>query len=795
MGVSYLLRGMKGPLGGSDTDTAALPDPDAIPSERDEETEGGKLGPLLDEPSEKKVVAAVVKNWKSQDEGLSRHLAEVEQAEGWRRAERWVYIRRTNNDRQYEVWRPPGIDRLPPLPDKVDELCRRLAAQMTVDGPELEAEPTSGEEADTESAEMASRILEVEGGESGWNFRLLVEGAIDIATTQKSAFGHVWVNPVGRGEKPVTVMAHPAAQQYDPANPEAVQTGPPSVDPATGQQVPGQPTADLVTKFLEQDGTTLADQESATTMRRWRPWVEIKLLGVRHVRFLPEWCRGIGDADGCIVADYVTIGELKQRYPETVGKMVVADLKKLVNWKPFEDFHLLPDHVRATEKIGTWMNREEVPDDAVALALWEYHRQSPVYPKGAQVCVGGNEFVLGKDTLEVHVERPDGSEVPEILEIPVSQNKCLNDWVGLSPQGHALVTKMGPWNEVMATQWVAVGEWLDRANNPFMFLPAGSNLAGSPDQVAVRDGRPIIVAGGEPVMERVAPLAPEVKEWYDRAVAGLNSASLLSETANATELPNVNSGVQANTIIHQVQVAMSSVQANATDFLIRTGRLVLQRLRANITVPETVRYVGDDASYRADEWRGADLFGTRDVRLKRGTFTGLNPDQKRALIFQDVQMQVLPLEDAAESLIEGTTAKVGLEDDPVRLRIKRQVEAFLDEGAPFEPLPVDDVPVIAAKRFRELAKRMMSTRFSALEPEQKQAYAAEYDRARQAAGVMTKAEEAQAAQAQAAQAMEQQVAMEARKAEIRQQADIGKMQTEAEIESTIPAKQPTLSVS
>ena len=43
--------------------------------------------------------------------------------------------------------------------------------------------------------------------------------------------------------------------------------------------------------------------------------------------------------------------------------------------------------------------------------------------------------------------------------------------------------------------------------------------------------------------------------------------------------------------------------------------------------------------------------------------------------------------------------------------------------------------------------------------------------------------------------MEQQVAMEARKAEIRQQADIGKMQTEAEIESTIPAKQPTLSVS
>ncbi len=774
MGVSYLLRQMAGPLGG-DESSAKDGEPEALASERDATVEA--RGPLLDEKNAKKVRAAVLKNWTSQDEGLSRTLAEIEQAEGWRNAERWVYLRRGNNDRQWEVWRPPGIDRLPALPDKVDELCRRFAAQLCVDAPKLEGVPATGEEPDIESAELVDTIFEVEGGESGWNFRLMVEGAIDISTTQKSAFAHIWVNPVGGGERPVTVMAHPEATQYDEQDPKACELGPPPIDPATGQQaidpttgqpVPGQPTADLVTKYLAKDRRTLEPYESANTLMRWVPRVCYKLLGARHVRFLPEWCRGIGadDTDGLVVADYRSIGELKQWYPQTVGTWDNDQLKKLVNWKPFEDELLLPLHARKPEKVGTWLNKDEVPDDAIALVLWEYHRQSPVYPKGAEVCVGGADAALCQKTLEVEVERPDGSKVPEVLEMPVSQCRNLNDWVGLSPYGQALVTKMGPWNEMMAQQWVALQEFLDRLNNPFMFLPLGSAV--QPDQLAQRDGRPILVNGreGQPMMEEVPDLSSEIGRWYELAVTGLNSASLLSETANATELPSVNSGVQANTIIGQVLVALSSSQANATDFLCRTGRLILQRLRAFSTVPQTVKYEGDDGAFKADEWRGADLYGAKDVRLARGTFTGMRDDQKRARIIEDVQLQVLPLEDAAELLAAGTSEKVGLEEDPVRLRIKRQIDGLFDTGAPFEPLPVDDVPAIAHKRFRELAKQMMSTRFRKLgtnTPEQ-QAYLAEYERAKQAAGVTTLAE--QAAQQQAAQQAQAQQALQQEQAKV-----------------------------
>lgn len=784
---AYLL----GQSGLADT-SRDLMDPEAMPSERDESATG--LGPLLEEKSPKKVTAAILKQWRLQDMPLSRVLAEVEQAEAWRAAERWVFIRRANNDRQWSVWRPPGIDRLPPLPDKVDELCRRFTSQLLVDPPSLEAEPMTGEEPDVESAELASKILDADGGESGWNFRLAAEAAIDIATTQKSAFAHVWVDPTGGGEQPVTIMAAPLATAYDEAQPELC-----TLDPMTGQ-----PSNALVTKYLEQDGQTLTPAETATTMRRWVPRVTYKVLGMRHVRFLPLWCRGLEDASGLIVADFVTIGELKRRYPDTVGTMDPTALRKLVNWKPLEDHDLLPRVIEKPSQYGTWLEKDEVPDDAVALCFWFYAEQSPVYPKGAAVCVAGGEYLLAQDTLEVEVERPDGSKVPEVLEVPVAQCRCINDWVGLSPYGQSLVTKAGPWNEMMAQQWVALQEFLDRLNNPFVFLPIGSSV--QPDQLARRDGRPILTnPQGQPIVEQVPDLSPEIGRWYEFATTGLHAAYLLSETANATELPNVNSGVQANTIINQVRVAFSSCQQNASDYLTRLGRLILQRLRAYMTAPQTVHYVGDDASYRANDWRGADLFGAKDVRLARGSFTGMRPDQKRALILQDVQAQVMPLEDAADALAEGSTSQLGLEDDPVRLRIRRQIGAFVEQGAPFDRLPVDMVPAIAHKRFRELAKQMMTTRFEKLASPAKQAFVAEFEAMRQAAGVQTVQEQSQAQQA-AQQAEGQKDAMvEQATASAKTQGDIArdnnkarlddlKMQREAQLEATVRAATPTVSI-
>jgi hypothetical protein len=719
---------------------------------------------LLDEQDDQKVHRAVLRHWTSQEEGLSRVLCEVEQAERWREGERWVYIRPGAEDREYEVWRPPGVDRLPPMPDKIDELVRRLVAQMTVDAPKLKATPATGEEADQQAAAMASRLLEVEGGEAGWNIPAVLSQALDRAMTQKSAFAHVTVDPKSRQE-PVTVLCHPAVQVF--TTPEQV-----VLDPATGI-----PTADVVRKYLNADGS-LTEQETATTVSRWVPELRIDVLGTRNVRFLPEWCEGLSDADGVLIADYKPIGWLKRVYPDTVGQMDAAQLRKLVGWEPegMTPDDLLPAFARDPKEVGTQLDPSEVPDDAVALVLWAYYRQSPVYPKGAVVCIGGDKAVLHRGTLERDIERPDGTTVKEVAEPPVSHLLCLRDTIGGSPYGVALVTKLGPWNELMAQQWTAVTDWLDRFNHPLTFIPLGSTV--QPGQIQARNGDPILVnPDGAPVVEAVPPIPPVITEWYDRAVAGMDSTAIIQSVGQGLAPASVNSGRQAEVIIQQAMVGLASMRRHAVDFLSRLGRILLQQCRATMTVPQTLQYVGDDASYRVDEWRGADLYGATDVIVEPGSLTMLDEQTKRQMLMADMQMGLVDPAQAKEIIAGHLSSTLGLEDDPVRLRIKRQIDACLNDGAPFDALPVDEVPAIAAQRFRALSQAMMTTKYRTLQqksPQAAQAFDAEWNRMRMASGTMTLAEQQQAQQAAQQAQMQAQAQAEAAKQQATMQAEAQK---------------------
>lgn len=723
-------------------------------------------GPLLDLADKKKVRAAILKNWKDQDNPLSYQLCEVEQAEYWRQGERWVYIKPGDDDRQHEIWRPTGIDRIGKLPDKVDQLVRRFVAQLLVDKAVLVGEAETGSEAYKKSAQLVSRIFESESGVSGWNFAQLLEGAVDISSTQKSSYAHVLVDPNGGGEQAETVLASPFATHYDPEQPEACLmepgTPPPGSPPGT-PPVPGPMvrTAKEVRRYVNAD-FSLTEHETATTRKRWVPWPVPYLVGFRNVRFLPEWCRGLEDpaCHGVLVADYLSIGMLKQLYPETVGQMDDQELRKLTSWKGLPNAQLLPLFTRDPQNVGTKLTDGEVPDDAMALLIWEYHPQSPVYPKGAAICIGGVEEPIYAETLEVLLEQRDGSRVPRVLRVPVAQCRCINDWIGMRPGGQSLVTKLGPWAELMGQQWNAVMDWLDRWNHPHQFLPLGSSV--QPNQMAMRTGEPIMTnPNGEPHTELVPPIPADVKEFLDRAETGMDKESFLNEAGEGLVAPNIQSGVQADTTLSEALVALSSIKDNTTSFLITLGNILLERLQAFVTVPMAVEYVGDDGAYKADEWRAVDLTGVKGMKLKRGTFTMMSPERKKLKLMQDVANKIIPLDDAIDQMAENSRSEYGLEDDPVRQRIKRQISACIHDGTPFDQNPVDVIPVIAHTRFRELAKTVMGTAWTqadaAKDPKVGQMLFAELERMRQAAGVFTLAEQGQHAEAAAAKASQHEV--------------------------------------
>jgi hypothetical protein len=148
---------------------------------------------------------------------------------------------------------------------------------------------------------------------------------------------------------------------------------------------------------------------------------------------------------------------------------------------------------------------------------------------------------------------------------------------------------------------------------------------------------------------------------------------------------------------------------------------------------------------------------------------------------------------AAQRYYKALTGKtgplLGLQDDPIRQRVARQLAAWRKDataqheppmppemdpmtGQPmpaadpvaqqaaqiFAPNPTDELPFVAPMRLQELADAMASRTFLQADPRFQQALAAEYERMRAAAGIQTMAEQ-QAAQQQQAQ-MQQQMQLE-----------------------------------
>ena len=233
---------------------------------------------------------------------------------------------------------------------------------------------------------------------------------------------------------------------------------------------------------------------------------------------------------------------------------------------------------------------------------------------------------------------------------------------------------------------------------------------------------------------------------------------------------------------------------------ILAGQIITQEMKAEYTVPQMLRYLSDDGSFKYEEWTGADLGSTRDVRVRRGTFTMMSPSAKAAYIDQLAQAQMLPLEKANRLKRGAVDALIGSQDDPHYLRIKRQLRAWKDgpseevkaqsqqfaqqlqmmpppppqmgpDGQPvqappppdpmfqaamaiFNPLPVDAEPEAARTRWLELSDTMAGTSFATYPEPWRQAYLQVYDMARQAAGVTTLAEQQQM-QAQQQQAQQQ----------------------------------------
>lgn len=802
----------------NDGQAAAADAPTSIQYPKDQPIEPEGMGPLLDLP-EPQAATLGIELWEMDPKEHKRQRVHWH-ANGLRRSgKRFVRVV-DDPDSDARVWVPPAEAwSSTPVPNHCDRLIRRTIDTVTVDPAKLEAQTSSDESSDRDAAEFGTRFLEVETGEAGLNIPARLGRVMGIGGTYGSGFSLVSCDPKGGGHTERRIMAHPEAQHVA----EAV-TGP-----------VGAASADLVTKYVLPGGALSSSPAGAE--RVWLPKIIARELNGKQLKVLPRGAPHAHDADGIVCAWFTTWGQFAGAYPN-VRKLAPEQQWAMCTWEPKDAKSLLPPGRAKTLAKKDERKQADAPprDDAPVCAVYVWYRSCPLYPYGAHVVIAGGKYRVHRSTWTAQMptgkQQPDG--MPELREeallLPVAQCRWMTDDLGENVYGESPAVKLGNLDEINATVVAGILENLYLKLHPNTLVPHGTII--QPEAWGRRDGTPIAfnAAAGRPEFEQIPDLPAYVMgflEWLQgqsEDEAGLKGAALGQTPASIT------SGEQQKVAIEQALVALTSVQRGAREYLGRIGRLILQEARRSYTTPQRVGYVTDGGAYKEQEFTRADLGGTKDVRITRGTFTMKAPEQKAALLQNAASVGVISMERAALAQRRQLSLTLGVDEDKAYLRVKRQIHAWQKgpdasvmqqiemqpplepqmamgpdgqpmvgpDGAPvmqpppdplalaaeavFDPLPVDDEPANAKTRWLELSDYMQEPKWKEQPEGWRAGYLAVYDRARRAAGVQTLQEQAMAQQAAAVQQQAaegqasdrkhaQTVDRDARKSDLRQQVD------------------------
>lgn len=698
------------------------------------------LGFWLD-ASEEDVAKDIDQQWRAQDKSFKNRVARWDLNE--RRLEGDTYSKLVHDTDQdtFRIYTPENAELAPPSLNKTRDLCNKVVANLLVDPPKFEAEPSSDEDEDVSAAEFTTRALENEIGEAGLDLIGKLEEAEDLACSQ-SAFLRFYVDPHGGGRRPKEIYASQAALTVDDAlfaeapapgpdmatvdqaqlsSPESVGIEgiapdapvlPPDglppvdagVDVAAGAEAPPplplappgkvpQPGPYFI-RYVKVDGTLTDDASEADI--EWLPKIRCEVLSGRNCRFLPETASGIDDAQGVLIAAYTTMGDIRRRFPDALAKYSPAEQQKFVDYNPPDTKKLLPKSAgdgQGTKKPG---QPEGPPDDAQVLTITGYidaKKAGPSYPKGAYVCMAGGKCILERMPWETMVQLTENkSKYPLPKDIPVAQVRQFKH----KDDGHGrgMVDLIGDGDPIRAFLLGSVIEYLHRVNNPHIFLPIG---AVHENYVALPRGVPIPYnpsAGGPPTQEQFAPLPSEFMELYDTIGALQDSMSGLQEAAQGTSDANSQSGIAKQIVVEQALVALGKPKRALDRAGIRSCRIILQLMRDAYTTPQKVRIVGEDGAFKEQEFTASDLGSTLDVRIMPGTSTMLPASAKQDLILRYAtpidpnQPPILTMVEAKKLIRTGVRAVIGMQDAPALQRVKGQIKQWKD-GPPenWQPVP------------------------------------------------------------------------------------------------------------
>jgi hypothetical protein len=273
--------------------------------------------------------------------------------------------------------------------------------------------------------------------------------------------------------------------------------------------------------------------------------------------------------------------------------------------------------------------------------------------------------------------------------------------------------------------------------------------------------------GGEPKLQEVPEYPPSAPQFLNFISQEMDDESGLSPSAQGLNPPEVQSGLHAQQLIEQTIVGLSGIKQNAEMGAVRLWRVMLEQIRAFYQTEQVLQIVGDDGQQKVRRWSAADLGSTKDVRIQRGSMSMLSPSAKAAVAEHLFQLQAISQEELRHMALANSGGMLGLQDDPHRNRIARQIQEWEagppegwqpqpppqpgppdpQTGQPTPPPPAapdptlsdifdqrlsDSVPDVVAIRLFALGRCISGTKYGGKPPEWRAGIDGEYQRMSQA---------------------------------------------------------------
>lgn len=621
--------------------------PNSTPREDNNQTYGDRLtnGKLLSE-SEKKAAIHLQKMWDAQDDHFDKRFAtwkvNVLRHMGFPN----VSLQR-NDENEWDYYLPPGsTPDMVPMISKLADIIRKLTAVILADPPAAQVEPASRDDDEVYAAQIAERILRDVESDTMLSERTKIRRAFTKASDYGSGFIYYFVDPKGGGKVPISIEAHPAAK--DAANA--------LTHPETGEDLPPP----YIKRYVRPDGT-LTGRKSEAALRDL-PVLKSRVLTGRNLRFFPHNSEDIWDADGVLIGEFMTWGRLKNLFPEKLAKLPEDEENSILQYRPHR-----------AEDIKAWdqdlESGRQNKDERLVWVMTAYFGQTSDYPHGAFVMTVGKRKVISRG--EWKNEKPDGTV--EVMDIPVTQYAQWDEgrddpyFVGTSEL-------LGRAEEFRVAQMASMLDHLEHLNNRKVFIDIHSVVDES--DLYRKDKKYIRYNGEKPTFEEVPGIPRDSHEWLNRNDAEMDNAAGMNETTRGLEAPSVKSGRHALAIVQQAHASLSELQQNIERAYRRSGRIKLQLISRFFKAPRQAGWTNEDDEFRLDSWSNADLKNARDVKIKPGTLSMLTPVAKAQLAEHYFSLGMLDQFDMYEIFASSLGGTLGIEDEPTRLRIRRQISEW-----------------------------------------------------------------------------------------------------------------------